>query len=230
MGTLILLRHGESQWNKDNRFTGWTDVELTDRGRWEAFQAGIRLKDMGILPDIAFTSLLERAIETLHRALNLADRAWIPEYKAWQLNERHYGALQGKNKAQTEKDYSVEQVHIWRRSFDVRPPALSFDDPTHPRFDPRYANVPDLHKDFTESLADTIARTVPYLMEKILPEVYAGKNVLVSAHGNSLRGIVKHIEHISDQDIVEFEIHTGMPIIYQMEPDGTIVSKKVLEA
>lgn len=228
MGKLILLRHGESLWNKANRFTGWTDVDLTDKGRSEAKSAGKILKEEGLLPDMAFTSFLKRAIYTQNIVLAEMNRFWIPERKSWRLNERHYGALQGKNKKETAEEFGDDQVHTWRRSFDVLPPALAFADETHPHFDDRYAGIHEIAHDFSESLETTIKRTLPYLLEEILPLVHAGKTVLVTAHGNSLRGIVKYLEELSDTEVVELNIPTGVPYVYNIDEDGKIYDKRIL--
>ena len=226
-GTLILLRHGESQWNKENRFTGWVDVELDEVGRQEAAEAGKRLKEAGLIPDIAFTSYLQRAVHTLEIVLETME-LHVPITAAWQLNERHYGGLQGKNKAETAAIFGEEQVHEWRRSYSTPPPVLPVEDPMHPSHDPRYKDVPGVDAPFTESLKDTVARAVPYFTQHILPLVNAGETVLVAAHGNSLRGIIKHLEHISDADIPALELHTGVPYVYEIEA-GKILQKKILQ-
>lgn len=229
-GTLILLRHGESQWNKENRFTGWVDVDLSDQGREEAKRAGKLMLDVQLLPDRAFTSYLQRAIHTLHFALDELGRTWIPETKAWQLNERHYGALQGKNKQETADLYGEDQVHLWRRGYAVMPPALPIDDAGHPRFDPRYVGIPGLNHDFVESLETTVARVVPYFLQEILPCVQAGQTVLVAAHGNSLRGLLKHLEDISDDAIVDVNIPTGVPYVYTLDASGKAASKNIISS
>jgi 2,3-bisphosphoglycerate-dependent phosphoglycerate mutase len=216
-GTLALLRHGQSTWNLENLFTGWTDVDLTEQGRTEAAEAGRLLAAEGIAFDVAFTSVLKRAIRTLWIALDTMDRMWIPVERTWRLNERHYGALQGLDKAQTSALHGAEQVKIWRRSYDVPPPPLAADDRRHPRFDPRYAGVPPAELPATESLKDTLARVAPYWNARIAPELRAGRHVLVVAHGNSLRALVKMLDAMSEADIVEFNIPTGVPIIYDLD-------------
>jgi 2,3-bisphosphoglycerate-dependent phosphoglycerate mutase len=216
-GKLILIRHGQSTWNVDNLFTGWVDVDLSDQGRLEALQAGQELIKENLSADIAFTSVLKRAIRTLWSILDTTDRMWIPVERSWRLNERHYGALQGLNKAQTAAKHGDAQVKLWRRSYDIPPPPLSKDDPRHPRFDPRYANVdPQLLPD-AESLKDTLARVLPYWEERIAPELRADKTVLVVAHGNSLRALVKMLDGMSESEIVDFNIPTGVPIVYAFD-------------
>ena len=214
MPILILVRHGQSQWNLENRFTGWWDVDLTEKGEAEAREAGQLLAEKGMLPTIAFTSVQTRAIRTLHLALRECDRLWIPEAKHWRLNERHYGGLTGLNKAETAEKHGDEQVHIWRRSFDTPPPPMEPGGEYDVSDDPRYADalVPS-----TESLKDTIERVLPYYETAILPDLEAGETVLVSAHGNSLRALVKHLSHISDADITGLEIPTGVPIVYEFD-------------
>jgi 2,3-bisphosphoglycerate-dependent phosphoglycerate mutase len=221
MPTLVLLRHGESTWNKENRFTGWTDVDLTDTGRNEAVHSGRLLKAAGFSFDIAYTSLLKRAIRTCWMTLDELDLLWIPVFRSWRLNERHYGALQGLNKAETAAKHGDEQVKIWRRSYDIPPPALLADDPRHPGQDPRYAWIPPADLPLTESLKDTVARFLPYWDDTIAPAIHDGKRVLIAAHGNSLRALVKYLDHISDQDIVELNIPTGVPLVYELDPDLT---------
>ena len=221
-GALVLLRHGQSVWNAENRFTGWVDVGLTERGVLEATRSGQLLTDAGILPDVVHTSLLSRAIVTTNLALEKADRLWIPVERSWRLNERHYGALAGLDKAATTELYGAEQIHIWRRSYDTRPPEL--DDVSAFRTDPRYIEVSDTDMPRSESLADVQARLLPYWNERILPQLKAGKTVMLGAHGNSLRALVKHIEDISDEDVVELEIATGTPRIYQVRTTGTSLS------
>ncbi len=216
-GTLALLRHGQSTWNLENLFTGWTDVDLTEQGRAEAAEAGRLLAAEGIAYDLAFTSVLKRAIRTLWIALDTMDRMWIPVERSWRLNERHYGALQGLDKAQTTALHGAAQVKIWRRSYDVPPPPLAMDDPRHPRFDPRYAGLAPADLPATESLKDTLARVEPYWNARIAPELRAGRHVLVVAHGNSLRALVKMLDGMSEADIVEFNIPTGVPIIYDLD-------------
>jgi 2,3-bisphosphoglycerate-dependent phosphoglycerate mutase len=221
-GALVLLRHGQSVWNAENRFTGWVDVGLTERGVLEARRAGQLLTDAGIFPDVAYTSLLSRAIVTTNLALEKAERLWIPVERSWRLNERHYGALAGLDKAATTELYGAEQIHIWRRSYDTRPPTL--DDVSAFRSDPRYLDVSDTDLPRSESLADVQARLLPYWNERILPQLEAGKTVMLGAHGNSLRALVKHIESISDEAVVELEIATGTPRIYQTSLTGSSLS------
>ena len=221
-GALVLLRHGQSVWNAENRFTGWVDVGLTERGVLEATRSGQLLTDAGILPDVVHTSLLSRAIVTTNLALEKADRLWIPVERSWRLNERHYGALAGLDKAATTELYGAEQIRIWRRSYDTRPPEL--DDVSAFRTDPRYIEVSDTDMPRSESLSDVQARLLPYWNERILPQLKAGKTVMLGAHGNSLRALVKHIEDISDEDVVELEIATGTPRIYQVRTTGTSLS------
>ena len=217
MYKLVLLRHGESTWNKENRFTGWTDVDLSERGREEAKRAGEVLKSEGYVFDLAYTSVLKRAIRTLWMALDGLDLMWIPVTKAWQLNERHYGALQGLNKAETAAKFGDEQVLIWRRSYDVPPPLLTEDDDRFPGKDPRYAGLSKDELPLTESLKETVARVVPYWHEHIAPDIKSGKRVVIAAHGNSLRALVKYLDDISDADIVELNIPTGVPLVYELE-------------
>ena len=212
-GKLVLCRHGQSTWNLENRFTGWTDVDLTDQGRREATEAGRQLKALGFAFDIAFTSVLKRAIRTLWIMLDEMDRMWIPVERSWRLNERHYGALQGLDKAETAAEHGEQQVKIWRRSYDIAPPALATSDKRHPRFDERYAGIE--HLPDTESLKDTLVRVLPYWQERIAPCLTRGEDVLVAAHGNSLRAIVKMLDNMSDQEIVEFNIPTGIPMLYE---------------
>jgi 2,3-bisphosphoglycerate-dependent phosphoglycerate mutase len=221
MPTLVLLRHGESTWNKENRFTGWTDVDLTEKGRHEALTAGHLLEAAGLSFDVAYTSLLKRAIRTCWITLDELDLLWIPMVRSWRLNERHYGALQGLDKAETAAKHGAEQVKIWRRSYDIRPPALTPDDPRHPARDPRYASMPPADLPLTESLKDTVARFLPYWDDTIAPAIHDGKRVLIAAHGNSLRALVKYLDHISDQDILELNIPTGVPLIYELNDDLT---------
>ncbi|HSM01865.1 MAG TPA: phosphoglyceromutase [Acidimicrobiia bacterium] len=217
--TLILLRHGQSSWNLENRFTGWTDVGLTSEGEAEARAAGELLVEESLLPDIAHTSVLLRAIATLYLTLEVMERLWIPVRRHWRLNERHYGALQGLDKAETAREHGEEQVHIWRRSYDTPPPGLERDDPRHAGHDPRYAGLtPDLVP-ASESLADVVARMLPYWHDQIVPDLRDGKTVLVSAHGNSLRALVKHLDGISDEDIPSLNIPTGIPLVYTLDQD-----------
>jgi 2,3-bisphosphoglycerate-dependent phosphoglycerate mutase len=219
MYKVVLIRHGESAWNKENRFTGWTDVPLSDKGIAEASEAGKLLKKEGFTFDLAFTSVLKRAIKTLWLTLEEMDRMWIPVVRSWRLNERHYGALQGLNKAETAAKYGDEQVKIWRRSYDVRPPLLAKDDERHPGKDPRYASLTPSELPDGECLADTVARAVPYWEKTIVPEIAAGKKVVIAAHGNSLRALVKYLDGISEKDILELNIPTGVPLLYELGAD-----------
>jgi 2,3-bisphosphoglycerate-dependent phosphoglycerate mutase len=214
---LVLVRHGESTWNKENRFTGWTDVDLSEKGRDEAIKAGRILKDQGYSFDIAYTSVLKRAIRTLWIMLDEMDLMWIPVYRSWKLNERHYGALQGLNKAETAAKFGEKQVLIWRRSFDIQPPALTKDDERYPGNDPRYKELSLKELPLTESLKDTIARVLPYWHEVLTPALKSGKKIVISAHGNSLRALVKYLDDISDSDIVGMNIPTGIPLIYELD-------------
>jgi 2,3-bisphosphoglycerate-dependent phosphoglycerate mutase len=214
---LVLLRHGESDWNRENRFTGWTDVDLSEKGKQEALDAGRLLKAEGYTFDIAYTSVLKRAIRTLWIAMDEMDLLWVPVVRAWQLNERHYGALQGLNKSETAEKFGEAQVKIWRRSYDVPPPALDPADPRFPGHDRRYASLSPNELPLTECLKDTVARFVPYWENVIAPDVKAGKRVIIAAHGNSLRALVKYLDNISDQDIVELNIPTGMPLVYELD-------------
>jgi 2,3-bisphosphoglycerate-dependent phosphoglycerate mutase len=216
-GKLVLVRHGQSTWNLENLFTGWTDVDLTEQGRREALDAGRLLRDEGYVFDVAFTSVLKRAIRTLWIALDEMDLMWIPVERSWRLNERHYGALQGLNKAQTVAEHGEAQVKVWRRSYDVPPPPLGWDDERHPRFDPRYRGLDATALPATESLKSTLERVMPYWEERLKPELTAGRNVLVVAHGNSLRALVKMLDRMSDADIVEFNIPTGVPMLYEFD-------------
>lgn len=219
MFRLVLLRHGESTWNQENRFTGWTDVDLTDRGRAEAREAGRLMAAQHYEFDVAFTSVLKRAIRTLWIALDEMDMLWIPVHKSWRLNERHYGALQGLNKAETAAKHGEAQVKIWRRSYDIPPPPLSETDPGHPSADRRYHLLAPGEIPLTESLKDTVARFLPYWQSTIAPQIKAGKHVLIAAHGNSLRALVKYLDNISEQDIVELNIPTGIPLVYELNDD-----------
>lgn len=214
---LVLLRHGQSLWNKENKFTGWTDVDLTEQGITEAKSAGQILKKAGFTFDLAYTSYQTRAIKTLHLTLEEMEELWIEERKSWRLNERHYGALQGFNKKEKAQEVGEEQVHIWRRSFATPPPALSQDDPRHPKNDPRYAALTPEQLPESESLKDTIERVLPYWEQAIVPSLKAGKKIILSAHGNSLRALVKHLDQISDEDIPNLSIPTGKPLIYELD-------------
>ncbi len=216
-GKLVLLRHGQSTWNVANLFTGWTDVDLSDQGREEARQAGRELKATGIRFDQAYTSVLKRAIRTLWIALDEMDRMWLPVAKTWRLNERHYGALQGLDKAQTVERHGDAQVKIWRRSYDIPPPPLETSDERHPGHDPRYAGLDPALLPATESLKDTLARVLPLWNERIAPDLAAGRNVLVAAHGNSLRAMVKMLDNVSESEITELNIPTGVPLLYELD-------------
>ena len=221
MKTLVLLRHGESTWNKENRFTGWSDVDLSPKGLDEARAAGRQMLKDGYVFDLAFTSLLKRAIRTLWLALDEMDLMWIPVQKTWQLNERHYGALQGLNKLETVEKHGEQQVKIWRRSYDIPPPPLSPDDPRLPLHDPRYAEMKPGEIPMTECLKDTVNRVLPYWTETIAPAVVSGRRVLIASHGNSLRALVKYLDGISDDDIVGLNIPTGIPLVYELNDDLT---------
>ena len=214
---LVLLRHGESTWNKENRFTGWTDVDLSEKGLAEAHEAGKLLREGGYAFDVAYTSVLKRAIRTLWIALDELDQMWIPIYNTWRLNERHYGGLQGLNKAQMAEQFGAEQVHIWRRSYDVPPPALTADDPRYPGLERRYANLTAAELPLTECLKDTVARFLPYWHETIVPALQSGQRVIIAAHGNSLRALVKYLDNIPDAEIVELNIPTGIPLVYELD-------------
>jgi 2,3-bisphosphoglycerate-dependent phosphoglycerate mutase len=227
-GKLLLLRHGQSIWNLENLFTGWVDIDLSEQGRQEAQEAGRLLKAEGIPFDIAFTSVLKRAIRTLWRALDEMDMMWLPVERTWRLNERHYGSLQGLNKTQTVEKHGADQVKVWRRSYDIPPPPLPQTDPGHPRFDRRYADVPAGELPSAESLKDTLARVLPFWNARIAPELLAGRNVLVVAHGNSLRAIVKMLDGMSDADIVELNIPTGVPLLYTLDANLKPLSSRYL--
>jgi len=219
MAELVLLRHGQSTWNQENRFTGWTDVDLTDTGRGEARQAGALLRDAESDFDVAYTSVLKRAIRTLWLVLDEMDRMWIPVHRSWRLNERHYGALQGLNKAETAARHGESQVLVWRRSYDVAPPPLEPDDARFPGRDPRYAGLSATELPRSECLKDTVTRFLPYWKKVIAPELRAGKRVLIVAHGNSLRALVKHLDGVSDDDIVKLNIPIGVPLVYDLDAD-----------
>jgi 2,3-bisphosphoglycerate-dependent phosphoglycerate mutase len=227
-GKLILLRHGQSIWNVENLFTGWYDVDLSDQGRKEAAQAGREMLKEKLNIDIAFTSVLKRAIRTLWIALDEMDRMWVPVERSWRLNERHYGGLQGLNKAQTVEKHGEAQVKVWRRSYDIPPPELSLDDERHPRFDPRYAGVDPKDLPATESLKTTLARVTPFWDSRIAPELRSGKNVLVTAHGNSLRAMVKMLDNVSEKDITELNIPTGVPLLYELDANLKPTSSRYL--
>ncbi|MDO8457620.1 MAG: 2,3-diphosphoglycerate-dependent phosphoglycerate mutase [Burkholderiaceae bacterium] len=219
MHKLVLIRHGESTWNLENRFTGWTDVDLTELGVAQAKQAGLMLKDQGYEFDLTYTSVLKRATHTLWHCLDAMDRTWLPVVHSWRLNERHYGALQGLNKADTAKKYGDDQVLLWRRSYDVPPPALDANDPRCERGDLRYAKLQESQIPLTECLKDTVARMMPFWDDSLAPAMRAGKNILVAAHGNSIRALVKHLDGISDADIVGLNIPNGIPLVYELDAD-----------
>jgi 2,3-bisphosphoglycerate-dependent phosphoglycerate mutase len=219
MYKLVLLRHGESVWNKENRFTGWIDVGLSEKGVEEAKESGRVLLEEGFVFDVAYTSVLKRAIKTLWLAQEEMDLMWIPVHHSWRLNERHYGGLQGLNKTETVEKHGMEQVKIWRRSYDVPPPALTVDDPHYPGRDPRYADVPQEELPLTECLKDVVARFLPYWHDTLAPAVKAGKRVIIAAHGNSLRALVKYLDNVSDQEIVGLNIPTGIPLVYELNDD-----------
>lgn len=219
MYKIVLLRHGESEWNKENRFTGWTDVDLSEKGMEEAKKAGQLMKEAGFEFDIAYTSVLKRAIRTLYLATDVMDLLWIPVVKSWRLNERHYGALQGLNKAETAQKYGDEQVHIWRRSYDTQPPALTVDDERFPGHDRRYHDMNKTDLPLTECLKDTVARFLPFWHETIAPAILSGQRILITAHGNSLRSLVKYLDNISDNEIVDLNIPTGVPLVYELDKE-----------
>ena len=219
MKKIVLLRHGESTWNKENRFTGWTDVDLSEKGREEALRAGEEIKKAGFIFDIAYTSVLKRAIMTLWSVLETLDLMWIPVINSWRLNERHYGGLQGLNKSEMAAKYGEDQVLIWRRSYDIQPPALEESDPRYPGRDPRYKDLAKKDIPCTECLKDTVARFLPYWHETIAPAVAAGQRVIIGAHGNSLRALVKYLDNIPDDEIVKLNIPTGIPLVYELEDD-----------
>jgi 2,3-bisphosphoglycerate-dependent phosphoglycerate mutase len=221
MRTLVLLRHGESTWNKENRFTGWTDVDLTETGRAEAARAGDLMRQGGYIFDVVYTSVLTRAIRTMFIALDQMKLLWIPVMKSWRLNERHYGALQGLNKAETAARHGEAQVKVWRRSYDAPPPPLTRDDERHPSHDPRYAALKPSELPDTECLKDTVARFLPLWHEQIAPAIRSGKRVLIAAHGNSLRALVKYLDNVAEDEIVELNIPTGIPLVYELNEDLT---------
>ena len=228
-GTLVLLRHGESEWNSKNLFTGWVDVDLTPRGEDEARRGGELLAERGILPDVLHTSLLRRAIRTAELALNAADRTWLPVRRSWRLNERHYGALQGKNKAQVRDEFGDEQFMLWRRSYDVPPPPLASDSEFSQAADPRYGDLPPELRPDTECLADVVDRMLPYWYDGIVPDLRAGRTVLVAAHGNSLRALVMHLDGLSREEVVGLNIPTGIPLRYELDADLRRVSAEYLD-
>jgi 2,3-bisphosphoglycerate-dependent phosphoglycerate mutase len=229
MYTLVLLRHGESVWNRENRFTGWVDVDLSDKGLAEARHAGQQLKANGFTFDVAFSSLLKRAIRTLWIVQDELDLLWLPVHRSWRLNERHYGALQGLNKAETAAKHGEAQVKIWRRSYDIPPPPLAVDDPYFPGKDRRYAAMDPRDLPRTECLKDTVQRFLPYWHATIAPAIRAGQRVIIGAHGNSLRALVKYLDGISDEDIVELNIPTGMPLVYELDADLRTIGKRYLD-
>ena len=228
MAKLVFIRHGQSEWNLENLFTGWVDVNLSEQGEREAKEAGRKLKEAGIEFDQAYTSVLTRAIKTLHFALEESGQLWIPETKSWRLNERHYGALQGKNKADAAEKYGDEQVHIWRRSYDVLPPLLDANDEGSAAQDRRYAELDPRIIPGGENLKVTLERVIPFWEDNIAPDLLDGKNVIVAAHGNSLRALTKYIENISDEDIMDVEMATGQPVVYELDDNLNIVSKEKL--
>ena len=242
MYKIVLIRHGESQWNMENRFTGWVDVDLTEKGREEARKGGQGLKKEGYVFDVAFTSVLKRAIHTLWTVLDEMDLAWIPVQRSWRLNERHYGALAGLNKSETAAKHGEDQVKIWRRSFDIPPPPLELNDPRHPAFDPRYAGLDARVLPATESLKTTIDRVLPFWHDTIVPTIRSGKRVLIAAHGNSLRALVKYLDDLSDEEIIALNIPTAVPLVYELDANlrpikkgGTYIAdpeelKKLMEA
>ena len=221
---LVLTRHGESQWNLENRFTGWVDVDITDKGRQEAIKGGQTLKELGLTFDVAYTSYQKRAIKTLNLFLEELDLLWIPVYKSWRLNERHYGALQGLNKAETAEKYGDEQVHIWRRSFDVAPPQVDKNSDMYPGYIDRYKDIPEGEIPTGESLKLTIDRVLPYWESDISKQIKAGKNVLISAHGNSLRALIKYLLNISDEKILDLNLPTGTPLVFEIDENLNIIS------
>jgi 2,3-bisphosphoglycerate-dependent phosphoglycerate mutase len=219
MYTLVLLRHGESTWNKENRFTGWTDVDLSEKGVQEAIDGGQAMKAAGLTFDLGYTSVLKRAIKTYNNALDQMDLLWIPVIRTWRLNERHYGALQGLNKSETAAKFGDDQVKIWRRSYDVPPPPLTPDDERYPGKDARYADLTAAELPLTECLKDTVARFLPLWHDSISPNIKAGRKIIIAAHGNSLRALVKFLDNVSDADILELNIPTGMPLVYELDAD-----------
>ncbi|EFE90638.1 2,3-bisphosphoglycerate-dependent phosphoglycerate mutase [Oribacterium sp. oral taxon 078 str. F0262] len=228
MHTLVLIRHGESEWNLENRFTGWTDVDLTEKGISEAKSAGRLLRESGFDFDLCYTSYLKRAIHTLNHVLDNMDRVWLPVQKSWKLNERHYGALQGLNKSETAEKYGEEQVRIWRRSFDVKPPVLDPEDKRSPKLQEQYRGVKPENLPLTESLKDTVARVVPYYEKEILPEMRCGKRVLIAAHGNSLRALIMYFEKLTEEEIVSVNVPTGTPLVYRLDDEGKVIEKYYL--
>jgi 2,3-bisphosphoglycerate-dependent phosphoglycerate mutase len=226
MYKLVLIRHGESVWNQENRFTGWQDVDLSEKGRAEAAKGGKSLNDKGFKFDVAYTSVLKRAIKTLNFVLDEIDQVWLPVHKDWRLNERHYGALQGLNKSETAARHGEEQVKIWRRSYDVMPPAMENNDPRHPSHDPRYKNVPASLLPSTESLKETVARFLPLWNETIAPKIKSGQKVLIVAHGNSLRALMQHLENMTPDEIMGVNMPTGIPLVYELDKDLKVIGKE----
>ncbi|HEX7673083.1 MAG TPA: 2,3-diphosphoglycerate-dependent phosphoglycerate mutase [Bdellovibrio sp.] len=226
MYKLVLIRHGESVWNQENRFTGWQDVDLSEKGRAEALKGGKALKDKGFSFDIAYTSVLKRAIKTLNFVLDELDQVWLPVHKDWRLNERHYGALQGLNKAETAARHGEEQVKIWRRSYDVPPPPMETSDPRHPTHDPRYKHVNPKLLPSQESLKDTVARFLPLWNDTIAPKIKTGEKVLIVAHGNSLRALMQHLEHMTPDEIMGVNMPTGIPLVYELDKDLKVIKKE----
>jgi 2,3-bisphosphoglycerate-dependent phosphoglycerate mutase len=228
MYKLVLIRHGESQWNQENRFTGWVDVDLSEKGRAEALKGGKALADRGLKFDVAYTSVLKRAIHTLDYVLTQIDQVWLPVHKQWRLNERHYGALQGLDKSETAARHGEEQVKIWRRSYDTPPPAMAADDPNLPSKDPRYKNVNPKELPNGESLKDTVARFLPLWKETIAPEIKAGKNVLIVAHGNSLRALMQHLENMTPEQIMGVNMPTGIPMMYELDDSFKVLKREFI--
>lgn len=225
---LVLLRHGQSQWNLDNRFTGWVDVDITEQGRQEALKAGELMREEGLLFDVAHTSVLRRAINTLYTALNVMDQLWLPVHKHWRLNERHYGALQGLDKAETTAKHGEAQVKIWRRSYDIPPPPMDEHDGGHPKYDRRYSKLDLNVLPATESLKSTLDRVLPYWHDSIAPQLKSGQTVLVTAHGNSLRALYKYLNQVSDKDIIDLNIPTGIPLLFELREDLSVKSYRYL--
>ncbi|MQA05080.1 MAG: phosphoglyceromutase [Streptosporangiales bacterium] len=229
MATLVLVRHGESVWNAEGLFTGWVDVDLSTKGEEEAQRAGDLLVDEGVLPDVLHTSVLQRAIRTANITLDGCERLWIPVRRSWRLNERHYGALQGKNKAQTREEFGEEQFMVWRRSYDTPPPPLPDDDELSQVGDPRYASLPSDAVPRTECLKDVLVRMLPYWYDALVPDLRSGATVMVAAHGNSLRALVKHLDDLGDEEVVELNIPTGIPLVYELDDDMQVLSKGYLD-
>jgi 2,3-bisphosphoglycerate-dependent phosphoglycerate mutase len=228
MYKLVLIRHGESQWNQENRFTGWVDVDLSEKGRAEALKGGKALRDQNFKFDVAYTSVLKRAIHTLDYVLTQIDQVWLPVYKEWRLNERHYGALQGLDKAETAAKHGEEQVKIWRRSYDTPPPMMALSDPHHPTKDPRYKNVKPSDLPSGESLKDTVARFLPFWKETIVPQMKAGQKVLIVAHGNSIRSLIQHLENMTPDQIMGVNMPTGIPMIYELDENFKVLKKEFI--